>query len=160
MTVSWRPETAEDEAFLRSLIIEAVGQELGAETWPEPMRSHLLGIQYTQRRQAVRVHYPEGKSQIILVDGAAAGWIYVAALPDEIRVAEIMVSADYRGCGVGSEVIRRIVATAEACGKPVRLRVNAMNTRATRFYERLGFQRMDGDELQHVMEYAASFRAC
>jgi len=152
MTVSFRPETSEDEPYLRELIVEAVGQELGAHSWPEPMRSHLLGIQYTQRRYAVRLHYPEGESRIILTDGTPAGWIYLASLPDEIRVAEIMVAAGYRSRGVGSEVICRIVADAGTANKPVRLRVNVMNVRAGAFYERLGFQRIGGDELQHLME--------
>jgi ribosomal protein S18 acetylase RimI-like enzyme len=160
MTVSFRPETPEDELCLRELIMEAVSQELGADSWPEPMRSHLLGIQYTQRRYAVRVHYPEGESRIILADGKTAGWIYVAALPDEIRIAEIMVMAGSRSRGVGSEVIRRIVAEAGPSGKPVRLHVNVMNVRAASFYERLGFQRIGGDELQHLMERLPSAEIC
>jgi ribosomal protein S18 acetylase RimI-like enzyme len=160
MTVSFRPETPEDEPWVRELIVEAVGQELGAHSWPEPMRSHLLGIQYTQRRNAVRLHYPEGESRIILADRAAAGWIYLAALPDEVRVAEVMVMAGYRSRGLGSEVIRRIIADADAAGKPVRLRVNVTNVRAGSFYERLGFQRVGGDELQHLMERVPSAEIC
>lgn len=160
MKVSFRPETAEDEPYLRELIMEAVAQELGADSWPEPMRSHLLGIQYTQRRHAVRVHYPEGESRIILTDGKTAGWIYVAALPDEVRIAEIMVMAGSRSRGVGSEAIRQIIAEAGASGKPVRLRVNVMNIRAGGFYERLGFQRVGGDELQHLMECVPSTETC
>ncbi len=160
MKVSFRPETPADEPYLRELIVEAVGQELGAGSWPEPMRSHLLGIQYTQRRYAVRVHYAEGESRIILADGAPAGWIYVAALPDEIRIAEIMVMAGYRSCGVGSEVIRRIVSDAAAAGKPVRLHVNVTNVRAGEFYQRLGFQRIGGDDLQHLMERIPSAQIC
>jgi ribosomal protein S18 acetylase RimI-like enzyme len=160
MIVSFRPETPEDEPWLRELIVETVGQQLGADSWPEPMRSHLLGIQYTQRRSAVRLHYPEGESRIILADGAAAGWIYLADLPDEIRIAQIMVVAGYRSRGVGSEVIRRVAAGADAAGKPVRLLVDVMNVRAGSLYERLGFQRIGGDELQHLMERASPAGIC
>ena len=160
MTVSFRPETPGDEPYLRELIEEAVAQELNTDSWPEPKRSHLLGIQYTQRRHAVRLHYPEGQSRIILADGAAAGWIYLASLPEEVRIAEIMVMAGYRNRGVGSEVIRRIAADAAASDKPVRLHVNVMNVRAGGFYQRLGFQRIGGDELQHLMERVPSAEIC
>lgn len=154
MTISVRPEEAGDEAFLRRLIIGTIGQELGAEYWPEGMRHHLLDIQYAGRRQAVRNGYPTGQSRIVLVDGAEAGWLYVAESSDEVRLVEIMLLAEHRGKGVGARLIREVIAGAG--GRPVRLLVNAMNPRAAQLYERLGFRRTGGDEVQHLMEYSSA----
>jgi ribosomal protein S18 acetylase RimI-like enzyme len=152
MTVTLRPGAAEDEPFLRRLILETVAGQLGASAWPEPMRSHLLGLQYTSRRQSHRVNYPEAASQVIQVDGADAGWVVVMTMPHEIQVVDIMVLPEMRGRGIGTVVIREILATARELGKPVSLSVDPMNPSAIRLYERLGFRRTGGDEMQHFME--------
>jgi ribosomal protein S18 acetylase RimI-like enzyme len=152
MTVMLRPESGPDEPFLRRLIVETIAGELGALQWPEPMRSHLLGIQYTARRQSHRTNFPEGASYIIDADGTDAGWIVVTALPQQIQLVEIMVLQELRGRGIGTAAIRQVLASAAAAAKPVRLSVNVTNHAAIGLYQRLGFHRIDGDEVQHIME--------
>jgi ribosomal protein S18 acetylase RimI-like enzyme len=153
MTVAMRPESPPDEAFLRQLIVETIAGELGASGWPEPMRSHLLGLQYTARRQSHRVNCPEAASYVIEADGEDAGWVVAHTLEDEVRLVEIMVSPELRGRGIGGAAIRGFLKTASEAGNPVRLNVNVTNQGAIRLYERLGFRRMGGDEVQHVMEH-------
>jgi len=154
--VSRRPGTPEDEPFLRKLVIDTVSRELGADAWPQPMRDHLLDMQYRQRRDANRGGFPDVSSEIVLVDGAEAGWIVIADLPDQIHIVDIMVREDERGRGVGSTVIVEIQAAAKEAGKPVRLGVNTMNGGAIRLYLRLGFRQTGGDEAQQEMEWASS----
>lgn len=154
MRIARRRETPRDETFLRRLIVDTVARELGADAWPEPMRGHLLGIQFDSRRQSLRVNYPDAASEVIEADGRDAGWIVVVTLPHEVRLAEIMVAEEFRGQGIGTAVIGEVLAAAESAGKPVRLQVNATNFAAIRLYERLGFRRIDGDEVQHLMERA------
>jgi ribosomal protein S18 acetylase RimI-like enzyme len=152
MRITRRRETPQDEAFLRRMIIDTVARELGADAWPEPMRGHLLGIQFQGRRQFHRANYPDAVSEVIEVDGSDAGWMVVVSLPHEVRLVEIMVAAECRGQGIGSAAIGDVLGAAEKAGKPVRLHVNVTNTGAIRLYERLGFRRIDGDEVQHLME--------
>lgn len=156
MNLSLRPEQPADEPFLRRLIAATVAAELGAESWPEPMRTHLAGIQCDARRTAVRTHFPDGASYVVLVDGGEAGWLFLARSAEEVRVAEIMLASEHRGRGVGSAVLRQVLQ--DAGDTPVRLWVNVMNHDAVRFYERLGFRRVGGDEVQHFLEYRAGVR--
>jgi ribosomal protein S18 acetylase RimI-like enzyme len=148
MKVLLRPESAGDEPFLRRLILDTIADELGASAWPEPMRSHLLEIQYKGRRPVSSA----AVSYVVEADGADAGWMVAITTPHEVRVVEIMVQAKLRGKGIGAAAMRGILEGAAAAGKPVRLNVNATNQAAIRFYERLGFRRAGGDEVQHVME--------
>jgi ribosomal protein S18 acetylase RimI-like enzyme len=150
MKITFRPEEIRDEPFLRSLITATVIEELGADAWPEPMRTHLIGIQCGSRLQGVRAHFPDGESRIVLIDDEEAGWLYLATLPGELRLVEIMLLAGQRNRGAGTAVLSKVIEGA--AGKPVRLYVNVMNIRATRFYERLGFRRIAGDEVQHFIE--------
>ena len=151
MTISFRPETSEDDAFLRRLILGPIIEELGAETWTEPMRTHLAGVQYTSRRQGVRGRYPDGESRIVVADGIAAGWLYTAGFPEVVWLVEVMILSEFRGHGIGSAAVRKVVESAGA--RPVQLKVNVTNDGATRLYERLGFRRIGGDEVQHLMEH-------
>src|ERR1022692_4307817 len=89
MTITRRPETPADEPFLRQMIIASVAQELMAWTWPEAIRDHLLGVQYTARVGSLHAHYPAAASEIILVDGQPAGWIFLEESPEHIHLCEI-----------------------------------------------------------------------
>jgi len=153
MTISLRPEDPTlDEPFLKRLILETLTVEFGAASWPEPMRTQLLGLQYSNRRQTPRANFPEGESRILLIDGVAAGWIFTATFDDHIHVAEIMVLPESRGKGAGSAALREVLSTAAHERKAVRLNVNTINAAAIRLYERLGFQRIGSSEIQHEME--------
>jgi ribosomal protein S18 acetylase RimI-like enzyme len=147
-----RLEAAGDEAFLRGLVLDTIGGELGASAWPEPMRGHLLGIQYTARRQSHRTNFPEAVSQVIEADGQAAGWVVAATMPHEVRLVEIMILPELRGRGIGAATIRKILEMGAEAGKAVRLSVNVTNRAAIALYERLGFRRIEGDEVQDIME--------
>ncbi len=151
--VTMRPETAADEPFLRRLIFETIAAELGASQWPEPMRSHLLGIQYRARRQPQGENSSRAASKVIDADGADAGWAMFMPLADEIRLIEIMILPELRGRGIGTAAMRLILAIAAEHGKPVRLHVNVANYSAIRLYERLGFRRTGGDDVQQTMQY-------
>jgi ribosomal protein S18 acetylase RimI-like enzyme len=153
MTVTTRPEKpGADEPFLRDLILQNLALELHADQWPEPVRDRLLDIQYHGRRNTAPSSYPAGQSRIILADGAPVGWVYTADLEDSVYVAEILILAGFRGMGIGSAVLRGVIETAGE--KVVHLNVNALNAAAVRFYERIGFRRVRGDEVNQVMEYS------
>ena len=153
MTISQRPATDADEPFLRELILDSVAEELMAWSWPESMRSHLLEIQYRARRQSIRARFPNAEDKIVVVDGVPAGWFAKADLADEIRWIDLMITADQRGRGVGTAVLMDEIAESNRAGKPARFSVSVMNVRAIRLYEQLGFRRIGGDEVQHLMEY-------
>lgn len=150
LPVTRRPATTEDEPFLRRLITATVAEELQAHLWPQAQRESLLQLQYTVRRQGVRANYPNAVQEIILLDDAPAGYMVVARSTDEILLVDIAVLGEHRGSGVGTAVLRELCAESDGTGKSVNLSVNVTN-RAIRLYERLGFERTGGDEVQHLM---------
>lgn len=153
VSVQLRPESALDEAFLRQLIMQSIALELRADLWPEPMRTQLLTMQYQARRTGHRAGFPEGQSHIITLDGEDAGWIFLAEMEHAIHVVEIMLLPELRGRGVGTQAMRYVLELAAQGGKPVTLTVNVLNEGAIRLYERLGFRRTGGTEVQHAMEW-------
>jgi ribosomal protein S18 acetylase RimI-like enzyme len=152
VTVTLRPESPSDEDFIRRLILQTIAEELGASAWPEPMRSHLLGVQHTARRQSHRANNPEAASHVIQADGVDAGWAVLNTMPHEVRLAEIMILPEMRRRGIGTAAIDEILSTAARAGKPVRLNVNVTNHGAIRLYERLGFRQIEQNAVQYLME--------
>jgi ribosomal protein S18 acetylase RimI-like enzyme len=63
-----------------------------------------------------------------------------------------MILADHRGKGIGSAIIQDLLAESDRARKPLRLTVRVGNYGAIRLYERFGFQRLGGDEVNHLME--------
>jgi ribosomal protein S18 acetylase RimI-like enzyme len=160
MTLSARRELANDEPFLRHLIIATVAEQLMAAAWPEEIRESLLDMQYRGRLNSIRANFPDGESLIVQVDGQSAGWLFVSTQPDEIRLVEIMILPEHRGKGIGSVLIQDLISKAERAHLPARLSVDVMNGRAIQLYLRLGFRRAGGDEVRHFMEISPTGSGC
>jgi ribosomal protein S18 acetylase RimI-like enzyme len=153
MRVELRPETPEDDNFLRSLIAEAVTLELGAQHWPESLRAQIVGMQVGNRRMGPEAGIPQGQSSVILADGECAGWIFCASLESEVLIVEIMVEPSKQCRGIGAAALGQVLDAAGREGRKVTLTVNVLNTGAIRLYQRLGFRRVEGTPVQHRMEW-------
>jgi ribosomal protein S18 acetylase RimI-like enzyme len=145
-----RPVTEEDEPFLRRLIIATLTEELAAWACPEAMRDQLLEIQYRIRRQGIAANYGDAGLSVIAVGDEPVGWIVGLWSDAELYIVEIAILPPWRGQGIGATVLSNVLAESDRRGLPARLNVN-INNRAVRLYERLGFRRTDGTEVQHFM---------
>ncbi|MDG5500237.1 GNAT family N-acetyltransferase [Marinobacter sp. BGYM27] len=67
---------------------------------------------------------------------------------------EIQISPYLQGQGLGSSLLRELIADARSRGVPVRLQVLHANEGARRLYERLGFVVIQKLDNHHLMEIA------
>ena len=149
MQVRRRLVTPGDEAFVKRLIVATVAEDLQAWAWPETLRTSLLEMQYRGRLQSIDVDSPTAEKSIILAGDDPVGWVVIDWAGACTNVVDIAILGQHRGAGIGGAVLREIIE--ESAGKPVALSVNITN-RAARLYERLGFKRVGGDEVQHFLE--------
>lgn len=77
---------------------------------------------------------------IVEVDGCVTGALWLEWRPAELYVTDLQVLPELQGRGVGTAVLREIIAKAATLGIPVALQVLRVNRRAQRLYERLGFR--------------------
>jgi len=75
---------------------------------------------------------------ILTDDGQLAGYIACARTPPEIALHNIMISPGYQNRGLGTAVLKNLLAEARAQKLSVRLQVLRVNP-ARQLYERLGF---------------------
>lgn len=134
-----RPVRSQDREFLVELYISARGGGFTGPGWTEPEQVALLHAQYDLRCRHYAQVFPEAESSVVLVGEERVGRLEIHRGDDEVRIVDIAVLPEYRSRGVGTAVLRRVQAKAEAHGLPVRLHVDIANVAAQRLYRRLGF---------------------
>ena len=96
--------------------------------------------------------------EILERDGRAIGCLSTAQLPDAIALHRVYLLPEAQGQGLGSALVREVIARGAALGLPVRLRVFKTNP-AHELYRRLGFAVIGESETHFQMERAARVAA-
>jgi ribosomal protein S18 acetylase RimI-like enzyme len=123
-----RPATAEDFAFMQAAKLDGL----------EPYVRALWGWDRTQQENLFRDMFDPATCEVIVVNDQEVGYVNVIDEADTVFLAGLYLKASIRGRGIGSAVVRGVVAAADRRGKSVKLRVLRPNP-ARRLYERLGF---------------------
>jgi ribosomal protein S18 acetylase RimI-like enzyme len=153
--VTFRPVCPDDEAFLQEVYAGTRLDELAITPWDESQRRAFLRLQFAAQQQHYQSHFPEADHQLILVGERPIGRIYVARRPDEVRILDIALLPEERNSGIGSSLIKEIMAEASKAGKPVRIYVESFNP-SLRLFERLGFARVQDIGTHNLMEWRFS----
>jgi ribosomal protein S18 acetylase RimI-like enzyme len=107
--------------------------------------------QFEARRRHHATRFPGAEQQIVLVAGRPVGHLWVHREPSEWRLIDLAILPGARGRGVGTAVLRDLLAAADAASVPIVLSVRADNVGARRLYERLGFAAAEEGDLDVVM---------
>lgn len=138
MSIVLRPETQEDVEFLRCLYATTRESEMALVPWSDAQKEAFLTMQFKAQREYYLLHYPTASFQVIEVDGAPAGRLYVNRWEHEIRVMDIALMPAFRGRGIGGRLLSEVLEEGQNAGKPVTCHVEAFNP-ARFLYHRLGF---------------------
>jgi ribosomal protein S18 acetylase RimI-like enzyme len=90
--------------------------------------------------------------EIIERDGVAIGYQIVERRPDHWFLDEIALVESERNRGIGTDLVRAIMAAARAAGLPLRLNCLRANP-ARRLYDRLGFRVIAEEDIRVRMEW-------
>ena len=126
------PTDVEFEQFLYASTREDL-RPLGPEVF-----DGLIGMQFRAQSLSIKLDHPRADRKIVLVDAAPVGRLVVDASADHVELIDIALLPNYRNQGIGTSVLRSVLAQADRIGRVVRLHVEKQN-RAVRLYERLGF---------------------
>ena len=133
-----RPIVESDHAFLRALYAEVRAEELAPVPWPAQAKLDFLAEQFDLQHRHYVANYPGADLLLIESDSIPIGRIYVYRTPAEIRLMDIALVADWRNRGIGTGLLRELMAEARSSGSSITLHVEPNNP-AQRMYERLGF---------------------
>jgi ribosomal protein S18 acetylase RimI-like enzyme len=123
--------------------------------WTAEQKESFVRQQFGAQHAWYQEHYVGASFEVILVDGVPAGRLYVHRRPAEIRLVDIAFLPEFRGGGLGTSILRELLAEGEAAGKPVTIHVEIYNP-AMRLYERLGFRPIEDRGPYRLLEWRPS----
>ena len=153
--IALRPITPEDKDFLYRVYASTRTAELAQVDWDEARKSAFLHMQFDAQHLYYTENYAHAQFQIVLLDGAPIGRLYVDRRAAGIRIVDIALLPEHCGQGIGSHLLREILAEGQARGVPVTIHVERFNP-ALRLYERLGFRPVEDKGVYLLMEWTCA----
>jgi len=141
--IEFRPITEEDIEFLYKLYASTRAEEMAMTGWNEKEVAEFLRMQFNlQHVQYMENYKQNGTFEIIMVNGAPAGRLYVQRKKDDIRIIDIALLPEFRRQGTGARIMKELIAESDRENLPLSLHVE-QNNPALGLYERLGFEKKD-----------------
>ncbi len=150
--IKLRPATAADQDFLMAVFGSTREHELAA-LGDSPLIESFISMQFKAQQQSYHEAHAEAEDSIVLLDQNPIGRILVKRSGEAIRLVNIALLTEFRGRGIGSILLRRLLEEGAAAGKPVVLSVNKLNP-AIRLYGRFGFFKVAEDGLYVQMQWS------
>jgi ribosomal protein S18 acetylase RimI-like enzyme len=151
--VTLRPIRDDDRELLYRVYASTREEELAPVPWTAEQKAAFLRMQAEAQHAYYQENYRGADWLVIERFGAPAGRLYVHRRPKEIRLVDISLLPEHRNAGIGSDLLRELIAESTAAGKPLRIHVEKNNP-ALRLYERLGFVPIVDKGVYHLMERA------
>ena len=90
-------------------------------------------------RKFIAEYVQESKFKIITLGDQSVGAVAYSKEEDKIIINEIQILPEFQNKGIGTLVLKSIIAEAENLNIPVELKVLKINNLAQKLYTRLGF---------------------
>lgn len=152
--ISLRPITPEDVSFLAAVYASTRWDELAPTGWSDAEKAVFCRRQFDAQSAHYRENYPDAAFQIIEEEGRGIGRLYVARWEREIRIVDISLLPEFRGAGLGTQLLRELQEEARSAGKSLTIHVERFNP-ALRLYQRLGFQEIEDKGVYLLMRWSA-----
>ena len=150
--VALRPVAPADEEFLLSVYASTRAEEMALVPWTDEQKRAFIKMQSDAQRRSYEENYAGITYSVVLCDGRPCGRLWVSRPPEEIHLLDIAVLPEFQNRGVGTVLLRQLIEESEREGLPLRHMVFLSNDDATRFYERLGFARVERHGMYWEME--------
>ncbi len=131
MPLSLRAATNDDHPWPDTLR-RAVYKELFIATWG--------GWDEARHKRHFASFLAQNSIWIIQSDATDVGIVQLLDAPDHVTVEEIQILPHYQNTGIGTSILEKTIAKAQASNKDVCLSHGLLNSKAHRLYRRLGFE--------------------
>ena len=156
--LQFRPITTADEDMLAEIYASTRREELvPLLDWSEAQKEAFLRQQFEYQHHYYQQTYTDATYELITRGDDVLGRLYVDRREDEIRIVDIALLPQYRGCGIGGAIVQRLLdeAAKRDYGRVVRIHVEHNNP-ALRLYRRLGFRQIEDKGVYKLLEWRAA----
>lgn len=137
--LSLRRALDEDVPLLREIYADSRALELSAMPWPADTRCAFLASQFALQHTHYVTQFQDAWFGVIEKEHRAVGRLYLDQRHDAWHVVDISLLASWWGRGIGTAILRTLIARAVELRLDVSLQVSLHNVRAHALYQRLGF---------------------
>lgn len=139
-----RPAGPDDRADLLAVYASTRADELALTGWPDAQCQAFVTMQFDAQWRHYTLHHPQAVCQLVVLDepsgsGSVAGRLWVDRSAGRLHVLDIALLPPFRGRGLGTALLRALMAEAETRGVALTISVEVHNP-ALHLYERLGFE--------------------
>lgn len=139
IAVSLRPATeADNTGLLHDIYASTRTEELAPVPWSDEEKASFLRSQSEAQLAYYREHYPRAEFLLIVHDGSDIGRIFLEPRDEDFRVMDMALLPEWRGKGIGTQLLADAIERARELSLPVVLHVESFNP-ALRLYQRFGF---------------------
>ncbi len=150
--LDFRPITPQDKAFLSMLYASTREEELKQVPWSDEEKKNFLQMQFDAQHAHYQEHYPDARFELVLMDDIPIGRLYQETWPSQIRIIDIALLPEFRGKGLGRQLMQAVLDEGARLGKAVSIHVEHNNP-AMRLYTRLGFKKTGDTGVYFLMEW-------
>ena len=111
-------------------------------SWDETFQRDWFDKKWEQGRPA----------KVVSIGNEPVGVVVLERTDTHDWLDEILIKSEHRGKGIGTSLMKELIADARGRNHPLRLRVLHENQRAMHFYESLGFFVLKSLENHYLME--------
>lgn len=137
-SISLRRAEPDDDDLMLALYASTRAEEMALVPWTETQKNQFLRMQFEAQRDHYQRTNPEGELYVVLSGGQAAGRLWLARKPDEIKILDVTILPALRNAGIGGHLLRTLLTEAAQTRKKVTVYVEHFNP-SIKFFERLGF---------------------
>lgn len=149
--VTVRPETEADATWLLAIYASTRAHEMALVDWTDAQKQDFLRMQFDAQHRYYTSAYPGATFDLIERHGQPIGRLYLHERDADVRIVDIALLPEARGQGIGTALLRDVIARAEARARRVSIHVEHDNP-ARRLYERLGFRPVEARGFYLLME--------
>lgn len=155
-----RRQTAGDAAFLYQLFRANTMRILELSGLPLAFLEDLVDMQHRSRMQTYQSMFPDAAWSIVEQAGAPVGEIIENEEHDCIYVVDIALLPECQARGIGTALMRAVMAEGTDCGRAVRAKVMVNNEPSLKMFRKLGFAAGEPDAMAYVdLRWAAPGKA-
>ena len=147
-----RPISASDLPFLQQLYATTRTDIQTFTGWTQQQKDLLIQQQFQAQHLHYQQHYKNATFDLVRFKKSAIGRLYIDRQERDIRIVDIALLPKYHGQGIGTFLLKNVLAEGKETGKVVSLHVRWDNP-ALKLYERLGFVKKEEVEERFLLEW-------
>lgn len=154
--IQLRPELKNDAAFIETVYRSTREAELNLTNWTEQQKAAFTLMQSMAQLSEYKTKFPGAAFDVIIFNKKSAGRFYTWENDMEIRLIDITLLSQFRGKGIGTQILRDLIKRSDKVQKKISLHVDPIGP-ALHLYLRLGFVHIKNNGRHYYMEKVPGF---